>query len=199
MPVSDAAYWSERYRLGQTAWDLGSATPVFAGLLHARRFPPGRMLVPGCGSGHDAVAFAAAGFDVVAMDIAPEAIDRAQTLARSRHVPVTFMTADIFTLDRSHDAAFDYVLEYVTWCAIEPSRLPEYASVIGRVLKPGGLLIALLFPVEQRTGGPPFAVDLDEVETLLAPAFRNTVREYSSDTISPRRGREVLTVWERLP
>jgi 2-polyprenyl-3-methyl-5-hydroxy-6-metoxy-1,4-benzoquinol methylase len=35
---------------------------------------PCRILIPGCGSGHDAATLAGVGFDVTALDYAPEAV-----------------------------------------------------------------------------------------------------------------------------
>jgi methyl halide transferase len=157
------------------------------------------MLVPGCGAGHDAVAFAQAGFRVTGVDFAPEALAEARALADQAGVAVNRVDADIFALNDGYAAAFDYVLEYVTYCAIDPGRRGEYAAVLGRVLKPGGLLIALFFPVENRAGGPPFGVAMDEVERLFLPRFTLTHHEQPSASIKPRRNREVLTIWKRRP
>ncbi len=197
--VDRPEFWSGLYRSGTATWDLGGPTPVFAGLLASGRLPPGAMLVPGCGSAHDAAAFAGAGFRVTAVDFSPEPLRAAADLARRLGVTMNLLQADFFSLDGEHTAAYDYVLEYVTYCAIDPGRRGEYASVLARVLKPGGVLIALLFPVEQRTGGPPFGIDLEEAERLFSPWFLLRYRESQAATIRPRRGREILLLLERRP
>jgi SAM-dependent methyltransferase len=172
---------------------------VFTELIASGRFQPGTMLVPGCGSGHDAVAFARAGFRVTGVDFAPEALAEARALAEQTGVAVDLVGADIFTLGDAYAAAFDYVVEYVTYCAIDPGRRGEYAAALGRVLRPGGLLIALFFPVENRAGGPPFGVEMEEVERVFFPWFTLTHQEQPSASIKPRRNREVLTFWKRRP
>lgn len=195
--IDHPGYWSDRYRTGRAGWDLGTPTPVFGELLRTAHFRPGRLLLPGCGTGHDAVAFARAGFTVTGVDFAPEPLAEARALAARHRVKVEFLQADFFSMGHTYARAFDYVVEYVTYCAIDPARRPEYAGTVSLLLKPGGLFIALFFPVESRPDGPPFGVDLDEVERLLLPSFRLLSREMHPATIAPRRGREVLTVWER--
>jgi methyl halide transferase len=195
--VDRPEFWDALYSSGEAGWDLGTPTPVFIRLLESREFPPGRMLVPGCGTGHDAVAFARAGFRVTGVDFASGALAQARALAAAQGVPVEFIEADFFSLGQEYGGAFDYVLEHVTYCAIDPSRRPEYARAMSSLLKPGGRLIALFFPVEVRPQGPPFGVDMDEVERLLQPAFALLRSEIPVASIRPRRDREVLTIWER--
>jgi SAM-dependent methyltransferase len=197
--VDDPGFWSDRYRSGDAGWDQRAPTPVFVDMLKTGRFPPGRMLVPGCGTGHDALAFARAGFKVTGVDFAPEPLAEARALASAGGVNVEFVQADFFTLGDEYSAAFDYILEYVMYCAIHPSRRIRYAHTAGRMLKSGGLLIALFFPVEDRPDGPPFGVDMTEAEEQFRPLFRPVSREIPAASIMPRRGREVLAIWERLP
>jgi methyl halide transferase len=192
-------FWSERYRSGDAGWDLGGPTPVFLELLRTRRLPPGRALVPGCGTGHDALAFAREGFSVTGLDFAPEPLAEARLRASDAGLKAEFVQADFFTLGEAYTAAFDYIIEYTMYCAIHPSRRALYAETAGRVLKPGGRLVALFFPVEDRPGGPPFGVDIAETERLFSPRFQLVSSEIHPATIKPRRGREVLTIWERLP
>lgn len=48
--VREPEYWRQRYRQGQTSWDLGRPTPVLLEMLEKRDFPvrpPARVLVPG--------------------------------------------------------------------------------------------------------------------------------------------------------
>ena len=44
--------WNLRYEEGDTPWDKGGAHPVLADMLSRRPFS-GRVLVPGCGRGHE--------------------------------------------------------------------------------------------------------------------------------------------------
>jgi len=181
--VSKADYWKERYRSGETGWDLGGPCPVFVDLLRSPWAPPkGRIAFPGCGKGHDVRHFRERGYDAVGFDFAgPQA-----------EVPVVEL--DVFELGRRHPAAFDAVVEYTCYCAIEPARRREYATALRDALKPGGLLVALLFPVEERENGPPFGIDECEIEEVLAVGMDLLHVETPANSVEPRRGRERLAI-----
>lgn len=194
--ANSASFWDNMYLNNQAAWDMKSSTPLFEDLLNAGRYlNPGKILIAGCGKGYDAVLAAKKGYDVYAVDFSSEAIKFARELAKKEEVKVSFIHEDIFKLDTVYRKYFDYVYDYVTYCAVDPARRPEYAEKISSLLKQGGKLIALLFPVEKREGGPPFAVDVQEFYDLFS---RNLSLKFSSkkiNSIKPRRGREVLQIY----
>src|SRR5205085_587500 len=164
--------------------------PVFRRLLDSGRFPPGRMLVPGAGSGHDARAFARRGFDVTAVDFAADAVRILRAQAEPGET-LDVLQADIFELPHALDATFDYVLEYMCFCAIDPQRRPDYADLMARLLKPGGLHIQLAFPLGKREGGPPFPVVADGVVFLFERrGFTLLGRELPPDSVPSRCGCE---------
>jgi len=193
--VNNAGYWDAIYRERSDGWDLRGPTPVFRRLAESGQFPPGRMLVPGAGRGHDARLFARHGFRVTAVDFAEEAV-REMTKIDDLLAPVEVLRADLFALPPAFDSAFDYVLDYTCLCAIDPARRPEFADVVTRVLAPGGHFIALAFPIRETTGGPPFSVSPDEYIALFtARGFALRHRESPPDSIRPRKGFEELLIF----
>ena len=89
MPKEDAAkpeFWEKRFRESFTPWDAGRVPSALEQFL--RTEPRGqRILIPGCGAGYEVRAFAEAGFDVLAIDFAPAAVERAQrTLGPIAHL-----------------------------------------------------------------------------------------------------------------
>lgn len=147
-------FWDQSYIDGLTGWDLCEPTPVFERLAANGRFPPGEMIVLGAGRGHDARLFARAGFTVTAVDFADEAV-KAMRESADPAAPVEIVQADIFNLPGEMNGRFDYILEYTCFCAIDPTRRAEYADLTARLLKHGGLIIALAFPISRHVGGPP--------------------------------------------
>ncbi|MFQ5407280.1 MAG: methyltransferase domain-containing protein [Anaerolineales bacterium] len=193
--VNSPDFWEGAYQNLDAPWDLSGPTPVFAALLESGRFKPGRLIVLGAGRGHDARLFARAGFDVTAVDFAAQAVADMRALAEA-DAPVDVQQADIFALPAALSGQFDYVLEYTCFCAIDPQRHAEYADAVAGLLRPGGTYIALAFPIEARTSGPPFGVSPDELESLFTTrGLALLERGPSPHTIKPRRGREELMIF----
>jgi SAM-dependent methyltransferase len=189
--------WEADYQRGTDRWDLGRPNPVLKRLADSGRFEPGRMLVPGAGRGHDAREFARRGFQVTAVDFSPSAVREMQRLA-APEAPVEILHKDLFALPGEFDLAFDYLLEYTCFCAIDPARRAEYADLVQRLLKPGGLFINLAFPLDGREGGPPFAVSESEIIGLFEPrGFELIAQEVPTDSIAQRRAAEKLLVFKK--
>jgi SAM-dependent methyltransferase len=192
--VNRADFWEGAYQEGRDGWDLGGPTPVFQRLLRSGELAPGRMIVLGAGRGYDAREFARHGFAVTAVDFAADAVHEMRARADVQ-APVEILQADIFALPRMLDGTFDFVLEYTCFCAIDPARRGDYADLVARLLKPGGLFIDLAFPIGGHAGGPPFAVSTEEILDLFrARGFTLVRRESPDDSIADRRGHEELLI-----
>lgn len=198
MPDPNSAdFWNAIYRQNLTVWDLGGASPVFIQLVEDRAFPPGKMIVLGAGKGHDARLFARHGFDVTAVDFAEEAIRELEQLARPNE-PVRALQADFFDLPEELHGAFDYALEYATYCSFTPSLRRDYARTVHQVLRPQGLFVGLVFPLWDRPGGPPFAVSTDQLEgDLRELGFTRKDRRFPEESGRRRAGMEELLIMEK--
>jgi SAM-dependent methyltransferase len=192
--VNNPSFWEESYRSGRTGWDLGMATPVFQRLAISGDFPPGKMLVLCAGKGHDARLFASLGFKVTAVDFAEEAVQEMQ-LRNDPADSMEVIQADLFDLPTFMEGEFDYILEYTCFCAIDPQRRADYITSVADLLKPGGIYIALAFPIGGRSGGPPFVVTPDElVDPLVEEGFDLITREVPHDSVPGREGIEELLI-----
>ncbi len=193
--VNSPEFWEQKYKRGAAFWDLGAPTPVFKRMLDSGRFKPGPMIVLGAGRGYDARMFARRGFKVTAVDFAEEVVRHMREMSDS-DAQIEIIHSDFFELPDQCDGKFDYVLEYACFCAIDPQRRLEYADLVKRLLKPNGVLIALLFPVSNHEGGPPFAVSSDEfVQMFTERSFELTYRETPPDSVPPRQGIEELLIF----
>ena len=193
--VDNSEFWESRYSNDTTPWDLSGPTPTLVNLVEEGVLaPPARVILLGCGRGHDAVFLADRGFDVTAVDFAPSAAAEVRNLAAQEGVPLTVLETDFFELPDTCDEAFDYVYEYTSYCAIRPERREEYVDLLYRILKPGGLLVGLFFPADGRSGGPPFAVSIDEIHQRFQGRFAIESLAYPATTVSPRRGKEFLAL-----
>jgi 3-hydroxyisobutyrate dehydrogenase-like beta-hydroxyacid dehydrogenase/SAM-dependent methyltransferase len=177
MPSAEAAAWDQRYRDGRDGWELGAPTPPLEAFLRhdpRRPLPPGPVLVPGCGRGHEAALLADLGFEAVGLDISREALNEAQRLHGSGQPGLRWLQADL--LDAASlrsaglaDGSLQGVVEHTCFCAIDPSRRGDYLAAVTRLLAPGGWLLGL-FWCHGRPGGPPFGSDADELGGQLRGA-----------------------------
>jgi SAM-dependent methyltransferase len=194
--TESASFWDDKYRNNEASWDMKTPTPVFENLLDAQQFVrPGKILIVGSGKGYDAVLAAKKGYEVFAVDFSTEAIEFSKNLAEKENLKLNYLLQDIFQLDSVYRNHFDYVYDYVTYCSILPERRKEYSEKISVLLKTGGKLIALLFPVEDRKGGPPYAVDVLEFYDLFSQHLQLKFSSWKINSIKPRRGREVLQIY----
>lgn len=100
----------------------------------------GRLLELGCGAGDVALVYAACGYSVFGLDIAPTAVRWARDKAAERGLGARFVVGDVRALPY-HRGAFDVVVDgHLLHCIIGPDR----ARVLGevrRVLRPGGAFL----------------------------------------------------------
>ncbi len=197
-PEDDAQFWEDIYLEDDAGWDLGGPTPVFESVVDS--LTPGKMCIMGCGKGHDAIMFAQKGFDVTAVDFAPSAIRNVKDLAVQSNLNITSIQTDLFSLSPEINGLYDYVIEQTCFCAINPNRRAEYENVVYRLLKPGGQLIGLWFPLDKSLdeGGPPWGTTIEEVKSLFSNRWVIDIEKYSEQTISPRLGREKLMVLKKF-
>ncbi len=186
------ADWEQKYTEGDTPWEKGAAHPALIAFLKSHPVH-GRVLVPGCGTGHDVRALAATADEVVGLDIAPSAITRAK--AQPAVGGERYQLGDLFALPPSLREKFDVVFEHTCFCAIVPSRRTDYVASVAGALKPGGHLLAIFYldpGLDPGESGPPFGVTREGLDTFFSPRF-SLLREWQPlATYSGREGRETF-------
>ncbi len=198
MTVDEPGSWDARYANEDTPWDLGGPPPALVELLDATPAdePRGRVLVPGAGRGHDAIAWAVAGHRVTAVDFAPRALEACAALAAAAGVSVEGVVADVLELPESLRGSFDLVWEHTCFCALPPAARERYAGSMAAALAPDGRLVALLWN-HGNPDGPPFDVTRDDVRRVFEPRFE--VESIEDAPSAPSRSREMLVRMRRRP
>lgn len=172
--LSRAQYWDNRYRDSRDGWDLGQAPEWL--VQKAKSLSPRKVLVVGCGRGHDAVAFAQAGHEVVGLDFSPRALTDAR--AQYDQVPgLRFVQGDVFELGQGSlqdlFGAFDLVWEQTCLCAIDPQRRDDYFAAVQRALAPKGQWHGVIWG-HGEDGGPPFHLTPEIIEAIIPSVFTRT-------------------------
>ena len=164
-------FWNGRFQSGATPWDRGAVNPQLHTWLRDGALAPCRILVPGCGSGHEVAALAAAGFAVTALDYAPEALIRTRERLEAANATATLVEADALTWPP--ERPFEAVYEQTCLCALYPDHWRGYADQLHRWIAPGGWLFALFVQLlrpgaaEGSVEGPPYHCDINAMRALF--------------------------------
>ena len=191
-------FWEDLYQTDDDKWDLKDSTPIFKKL--ANELSLGDLCIIGCGRGYDAIEFAKKGFKVTAIDFAPYAISSLMEMSKIEDVDLKIIQKNIFDLLPDFFNSFDYVIEQTCFCAIHPSRRKEYEIIVRGILKTGGHLVGLWFPLDKDLAeeGPPYGTSIDEVKSTFDSGWEITKEEFSEYSIKPRKGREKLVVFKKV-
>lgn len=163
----DQKMWTDRYRAENTPWDLSSYHPCLDWTLPRLKLSRSKVLVPGCGSGHDVAKLGALGHRVTGLDFSREAIERAE--ATYKDVP--FLHSDIFAHAKEMAEHYDIVFEHTLFCAMDTGSRSKLVKAWSELLNEGGHLLGTFIVCNKRKG-PPFGVTEWELEELLSPHFK---------------------------
>ena len=187
MAQHDPTDWESMWKNGLsrgTAFDGGAASPALVGYLNRVKSTattattattPKTALVPGAGRAWDAAALAEHGFQVQAWDIARSAVVEAQLQVNETPFAssIAVVHQDFFVSVKGEEQ-FDLIWDCTFLCALPSSSRQAWAQRHAALLKPGGSLVCLVFPMfpadhpKVTSGsGPPFALNGQLLKDLL--------------------------------
>lgn len=155
---------------GSPTWEIGHPQPAVVELEEAGAFGE-RVIDVGCGSGDHALFLASVGHEVLGIDLARAAIDRARSKARDRDVRVEFLVGDalrLAELGRTFDSALDVGLFHT----LSDEERPVYADSLGTALEPGGRCALLCWSERNPWGFGPRRVSRSEIRATFARGWR---------------------------
>ena len=151
--------WDQHYEDGFLPWDTEEPDPNLVAAVERFGIVPGRALDIGCGTGTHAVWLASQGFDVLGVDVAPRAVERAEARAAETSTDGTcrFSTLD-FLNDPPQGESFDFVFDRGCFHVFdEPAERARFAANVAECLATDGQWLSLLGSTEgpPREFGPP--------------------------------------------
>lgn len=181
-------YWDERYRMGQTGWDIGYVSPPLKDFFDTLTDKNLRVLIPGGGNSYEAIYLMESGFkDVTVVDISEVVCQNLTSKHASQGLKV--VCGDFF----EHKQYYDLIVEQTFFCALNPALRPDYLQKMSDLLANEGRLIGLLFNREF-VGGPPFGGSEAEYRTLFQEANFQITVDLNPNSIPPRQGSELFFV-----
>ncbi len=177
-------FWHERWQQGQ----IGFHQPDYHAAL-LRYWPglgaTGRVLVPLCGRSLDMAWLAAHGHTVTGVELSPIAAEGfftheglvpavAELGAFHRYSAGTLeiLQGDFFDLDPAEFTDFGAWYDRAALIALPPPMRLRYARRIAELLPPGSAGLLIVHEYDQsRMSGPPFSVEVAEVQQLFGADF----------------------------
>lgn len=164
--------WNESYASGQLPWDTGEPEPLLVEFVKSGEVAPCPTLEVGTGTGTNAIWMAERGFDVLGVDVAPLAIEKAQGKIEGRDLRCRFAAADFLAAAPSV-GPFQFVFDRGCFHVFdEPDERQRFAAHVAEALAPGGLWLSLIGSTEgpAREVGPPRR-STREVTVAIEPAL----------------------------
>lgn len=178
MPPTSPTEWNQRYVEGNLPWDSGLPSQELIRVIEERQLAPCRALELGCGTGTNAIYLAEQGFQVTAMDVAPQAIDQAQARARHLKRPPNFVVADI-TRSPDLDGPFDFLFDRGCYHCVRLIDLAAYRAAVAKHSAPAGRFLLLTGNANEQTEQGPPRVTEEEIRRELSDLFEiHTIREF---------------------
>jgi methyl halide transferase len=189
--------WQRRYEQNDTPWDKGAPAPALARFLKTNKIV-GRVLVPGCGRGHEVRALGMQpNCSVVGLDLSSAAIAEATQLTARAGAGTNFVIGDFFHLSPEWIGSFDWLVEHTCFCAIEPRQRPDYVLAAASALRAGGKIFGIFYLDPDTESGPPFAVSKEELSELFEPHFALLEEWVPAESFPGRENRELVRILQK--
>ncbi len=187
-----SSFWDSRYQQQVTPWESGQLPAGFAALVQPLLPRVHSVLLPGCGSGYEVSYLQRQGLQVAAIDFSAEAV----ALARQQLGPLAELVRQADFFSDEVDGSWDWVYERAFLCALPPSRWPDYAEKMARLVKPGGYLAGYFF-LRPTLKGPPFGAELARLQELFQPWFTLQLQTPVSGSLPVFAPDEYWLNWQR--
>jgi SAM-dependent methyltransferase len=189
--------WQRRYEEKDTPWDKGAPSPALADYLRGHRMA-GRVLVPGCGRGHDARAVAAQPeATVIGLDLSTVAVLQARKLVPESMSNLSFVAGDFFHLPEGSAGTFDWIVEHTCFCAIDPGQRDDYVRTAARALRTGGRIFGIFYLNPDSQTAPPFPVTREQLSALFDPHFALLEEWVPQHSFPGRERRELVRLLQK--
>jgi SAM-dependent methyltransferase len=154
---------------------------------------PGPILDVGCGAGSNVLWLAARGFQATGIDLAPGAIEAANSRRTRATRTARFLVDDALALALP-SASFKGAIDAGCFHTFPPRRRRDYANNLARVLRSDAtFLLSWVGREETREWGPPHRLSVNEVAEIFEPLFLMEQVEYRPRTVRSPRNPKIAT------
>ncbi|UOB18291.1 TPMT family class I SAM-dependent methyltransferase [Abyssalbus ytuae] len=186
-------YWEEKYKTGQTGWDIGHVSTPIKEYIDQIKNKDIKILIPGAGHSYEAEYLYEKGFkNIYVADIAAAPLNTFKK--RLPKFPEEHLIqADFFDIS----GTFDLIIEHTFFCALNPLKRKDYALKVFDILNEKGKIAGLLFDFPLTEKGPPYGGCKEEYVEYFNPYFKINKIEACYNSIKPRKERELFFIFEK--
>jgi SAM-dependent methyltransferase len=172
---TDRAMWTRLYAktsIQELPWFSPTPYPPLVRAVEAGWLkPPGPVLDVGCGLGSNVLWLTTQGFQTTGIDIAPGAVEAAESRRTASDSDATFLVDDVLA-SRLPTGRFRGAIDSGCFHTLPVRRRSDYAASLARVLRPGATLL-LFWVAREETGswGPPHRLSVKEVVDTFESRF----------------------------
>lgn len=146
--------FKERYKSGDTPWDIGKADFNLIEVVTQRPIPGCKALDIGCGTGDNTIWLAQNGFQVTGTDTSDIAIEKAKEKASKANVECHFILAD-FLNNKIQGAPFGFAFDRGCFHSFSSGNdRKKFAQNVATHLEEAGLWLTLVGNADEDRKGP---------------------------------------------
>jgi 2-polyprenyl-3-methyl-5-hydroxy-6-metoxy-1,4-benzoquinol methylase len=160
--------YKKRYQAGDTPWDIGKPDFNLIQTVSAMAIKPCKALDIGCGTGHNSIWLAQIDFDVLGIDTAEMAIQKATEEASKADVKCSFIVIDVRT-NKFTGAPFGLVFDRGCFHSLNTvEERDSFAENVAAHLEEGGLWLSIIGNADEQRKypGPPQRTARDIVNSV---------------------------------
>ena len=186
-------YWSKRYQMGTTNWDLGGPSRPIKEFTKSLRHKDAEILIPGAGNAYDAEFLWHEDFkNIFILDLV-----KAPLKQFKKRIPCIDNSRLIHSNYFAHTGQYDLIIEQTFFCALAPNLRRNYVDHTHQLLKPYGLVAGVLFDFELSDKGPPYGGDFTTYYNLFKSKFHIRKMEPCYNSEPSRIGKELFFIFEK--
>jgi SAM-dependent methyltransferase len=194
--------WEIMYEKDLTPWNINQIAPGLLNLSARNKIPlEGRFLVPGCGQGFNCFHLVNDKRQVLGIDLSPIIVAANEKQKSERSIKddlLQFKVIDFFAKDSvMRESSFEFIFDYTFLCALEPAERGNWGEQMSYLIKKGGMLCTLMFPLDGRSGGPPYSLTEAIYHDLLDANFKLELSE-ECESVARRQGQEKIALWTKI-
>ena len=152
--MAEENHFKERYKTGDTPWDIGKPDFNLIQTVTATPIKPCKALEIGCGTGDNSIWLSQQNFHVVGIDASEIAIEKAKEKALKANAKCTFLVSDVLT-GRTEGAPYGFAIDrgcFHTLASDKERR--RFAENVHGHLGENGLWLSLLGNADEQRDGP---------------------------------------------